>query len=333
MRTNARHSIVTVPAVILVIAGALAYLAGYATPVTVFAENTAPVYPQPAVNDAIHIVDVYSADPHGEARRVTSTGGTHIPAGWASDGSLLYVSDRIGRPALFAQHPDDDAARLITDYAGMTGAAHPTPDRSAVLFLVGPSLLSTEQRVMRVSVAGGQPEPVASGHFIDGGARCALAPAMLCAIAERHNDGEHVIFSALNPATGRSRELARVDGDDFVDLRWALSPDGTRIAVADANGFKVRVVMIGGPAAESISVSGTHALGPVSFTRDSRGVIVPSINGSDTSLIAISLQGAAQILWHQPGAADISGIPSPDGRHVAVWVRARNASPGLSESR
>ena len=329
MSLSVRRSAWFVMLAVLAAAGGFAYRAGYAIPVTLFADKTPPIYPQPITHDSIHIVDVYTAGAHLETRRVTSTDGANIPAGWASDGSLLFVSDRIGRPALFAQHPDDADARLITDYAGIAGPAHPTPDRAAVLFLVGPSLLSTQQRIMRVSIAGGQPEPVASGHFIDGGARCSLAPAMLCAIAERHNDGKHVIFSALNPAGGRGRELARVKGQDFVDLRWALSPDGTRIAVADANGSKVRIVLIGGPAAESIAVSGTQALGPVSFTRDSRGVIVPSVSGGDTSLLKISLHGAAQILWQHPGAIDVSGVPSPDGRQVAVWVRSYSRTAGL----
>ena len=329
MALSFRRSVVVVVAIIVAVAVAMTYRGGYITPVTLLADNVTPVYPQPAVADTIHVVNV--ADGDGAATlRITATEGKNVPVGWATDGSMLYVSDRIGRAAIFVQPPATSSARLLTDYDGMTGQARMTPDRSAVLFVVGPSLLSRSQRIMRVPVDGGEPEEVVSGHFLDGGARCAIAPAMLCAVAERHDNGEHVIFSALNPISGRGRELARVDADDFGELRWDLSPDGTRIAVADAKGAKVRIVMIGGPAAELITVSGARGLKHVSFTSDSRGVIVPAVQDKRVSLISVALQGSAQLLWEQPGAVDVAGMPSPDGQQVAVWVRTETASPSAT---
>jgi Tol biopolymer transport system component len=320
MAVSIRRSIVCL--LLLLVAGAVAltYRGGYIAPVTLLADNALPVLPQPAIEDTIHIVPAATAD--AGSRRATSTEGVNVPVGWDADGSLLLVSDRIGRMALFAQSPGNEAARLLIDYAGMTGHARATPDGAAILFTVGPSLLSPSQRIMRFTLTGGEPEEVLSGNFIDGGARCARAPAMLCAIAERHDDGKHVIFSALNPASGRGRELARVEEDDFGELRWDLSPDGTRVAVADAKASQVRILLIGGPAAENISVSGAYGLGPVSFTRDSRGVIVPSVSAQGVTLWSISLRGTAQLLWEQPGNIDVAGMPSPDGAHIAVWVRS-----------
>lgn len=326
MALSSRRSVVAAVVIIAAVVVALTYRGGYITPVTLLADNVAPVYPQPSVADTIHVVDV-AAGEGAATLRITATEGTNVPVGWAKDGSLLYVSDRIGRAAIFAQPPAASSARLLTDYEGMTGHARMTPDGSSVLFMVGPSLLSRSQRIMRVGLDGSDAAEVVSGHFLDGGARCAVAPAMLCAIAERHDDGEHVIFSALNPMSGRGRELARVDAGDFSELRWDLSPDGTRIAVADAKGANVRIVMIGGPAAELIKVSGAHGLKHVSFTSDSRGVIVPATQHDGVSLLSVALQGSAQLLWEQPGAVDAAGLPSPDGQHVAVWVRTQTASP------
>ena len=323
MALSFRRPVIFVVAIVIAIAVAMTYRGGYMTPVTLFAEKSAPAYPQPAVADTIHVLNAAAGD--GAATLRISNTGTNIPVGWAKDGSLLYVSDRIGRPAIFAQAPGASSARLLTDYDGMTGQARMTPDGALVLFKVGPSLSSQSQKIMRVAIDGGDAVEVVSGNFLDGGARCAVAPAMLCAIAERHDNGEHVIFSALNPIGGRARELARVDADDFGDLRWDLSPDGTRIAVADAKGAHVRIVMIGGPAAERISVSGAQGVKHVSFTSDSRGVMVPAVQDDGVSLISIALHGSAQLLWEQPGAADVAGMPSPDGQHVAVWVRTQAA--------
>jgi hypothetical protein len=322
MALSVRRSVIFV-LLLVAAAGAVTYRAGSVVSAILLAEHTLPVYPEAPVEDAIHVVDLTGVGVAG-ARQLTSAGGENVPVGWSNDGSLLYVSDRIGRAAIFAQADGSAAARLISDHAGMSGHARTTPDGAAVLFTVGPSLLSTSQRIMRVGVDGGTPTEVVAGHFIDGGARCAVAPAMLCAVAERHDNGQHVIFSALNPQSGRGRELARVDGEDFRELRWDLSPDGTRIAIADARGSHVRIVMIGGPAAERISVSGAYGLGPISFTRDSRGVIVPAIQDDGVQLLSIGLQGTAQLLWEQHQAVDLAGLPSRDGRHVAVWVRTQH---------
>jgi hypothetical protein len=158
-----------------------------------------------------------------------------------------------------------------------------------------------------------------------------VQPAQLCAIAERSADQKELIFTALNPVGGRAHELTRVDISGLADVRWDLSPDGTRIALLDARGTRIRIVLIGGPAAEQVTLHGPHALGYVSFTSDSRGVIVPSVTEKSADLLSITLQGTIRVLWEQPGALDISGIPSPDGRHIAVWIRARSASLWLAE--
>lgn len=294
-------------------------------------DSTRAIYVQAALHDAIHIVDVDAAGARVQARRLTFTEGRNIPSGWAQDGSVVFLSDSMGRAALVSQRPGADMTRVVTDVGGIAGAARLTPDGADVLFLASSPFRSTTRRIMRVPVAGGDPAEVVEGIFIDGGARCAVAPAQLCAIAERHDDGKQVIFSALNPMQGRGAEIARVDGTDFADLRWALSPDGTRIAVADARGSHIRILLLEGLASESITLAGQHHLGYVSFTSDSRGVIVPSVTDQGASLLSVSLSGATAVLWEQPGATDISGIPSRDGRQVAVWVRSRKASLWMAE--
>lgn len=282
-----------------------------------------PAVPAVLVHDAIHVLDVAALGAAGSSGQVEVQNGPNIPSGWAHDGSLIYVGRHEGRAAIFALRPATHAAQVVLSRDGIEGPARVTPDGQSILFLAEPALLSSQRRILRLPVGGGDPEPVVSGHFIDGGARCAVAPAMLCAIAERHDDGRHVIFSALNPMSGRGQELARVDGRDFTDVRWALSPDGTRIAVADARGSHIRILLIGGPAAESIKVSGQYGINEISFTSDSRGVIVPSVDALRASLWSIALHGSPQLLWEHPGAVEIAGLPSPDGRQMAVRVRTQ----------
>lgn len=301
---------------------------------SVSADSKRALYLQSAMEDAIHVVDVDASGARVQARRLTFTEGRNIPSGWARDGSFVFAADSLGRAALFAQHLGTDTPRLITDAAGIMGAARPTYDGSAVLFIVAPAgFRSRPPRLMRVPIEGGEePQAVTSGQFVNGGARCSVQPAQLCAIAERSDDGKALIFTAVNPVGGRAHELTRVDITGFADVRWDLSPDGTRIAVLDARGTQIRIVLIDGPAAEQITLHGQHGLGYVSFTSDSRGVIVPNVTEKSANLLSVTLQGTIRVLWEQPGAIDISGLPSPDGRHIAVWIRARNASLWLADN-
>jgi hypothetical protein len=71
----------------------------------------------------------------------------------------------------------------------------------------------------------------------------------------------------------------------------------------------------------------------MSWTSDSQRLLVPSLDLRSATLLSVDLQGNSRVVWAQPGALDISGIPSPDGRRVAIWIRAQNANLWLAESR
>jgi len=294
----------------------------------------AALYLQFVTQDAIHVVDVDDAGARVSARRLTFTEGRNIPSGWSGDNeSIVFVSDSGGRAALFRQGLAADTSQLLTNDAGIAGAARLTPDGSAVLYLVEPSWRgSRRQRLMRISSTGGASQQIADGEFVDGGARCTVSPVQLCAIAERSANGRQLVFTTIDPSNGRGRELIRIDVEPAADHRWALSPDGRRIAVLDARRSRVRVVSPSGEPIHDIELGGDHELGYVSFRSDSLGVIVPAVNAKDARLLSLDFQGKTQVLWQQAGAVDLSGLPSRDGRHVAVWVRSRAASLWLAES-
>ncbi len=64
---------------------------------------------------------------------------------------------------------------------------------------------------------------------------CANSPATLCAIAEQSQDLKQLIFTRLDPLNGRGHELTRFDINPGGYHVWALSPDGTRMALFDEN--------------------------------------------------------------------------------------------------
>lgn len=273
---------------------------------------------------------------HGRPRRFTFTEGRNIPSGWTRDNdAIVFVSDFRGRPVLVRQRLNEDAATLIADEPGIAGAARLTPDGNDVVYLtlVRQRLASARtMRLMIVPLEGGASRELVSGRFVDGGARCTMAPANLCAFAERSADERQLIFTSLDVRNGRGRELAHVDVDPGGDYRWSLSPDGTRIAVLNALDRAIRIVSLAGGPAHEFRVEGAKALGYVSWTSDGQRLIVPSVDSRMATLLSVDMRGAATVVWQQPGAVDISGIPSLDGRRVAIWVRSRHANLWLAEN-
>jgi serine/threonine protein kinase/Tol biopolymer transport system component len=293
-------------------------------------------YVQWALQDAIHVIDV---DPNGNrdgpARRLTFSDGRNIPSGWTPDNSsVVFVADSGGGPALFRQSIDADTPQLVSEEWGIAGGARLTPDGASVLYAALPRRFSLSRgpRLMRIPVSGGVSREIVSGQFVDGGARCTVLPTNLCAIAEPSADGRQLIFTSIDAFAGRARELARLAIEAGGDYRWALSPDGDRIAVLDARGRRINVLSLSGGPPHVLDIKEAKTLGYVSWTSDGSALLMPRIDARGATLLSVDLQGNARELWRQGGAHNISGIPSPNGRHVAVWVRSRKSNLWMAES-
>lgn len=276
-------------------------------------------------------------DRNGNApsRRLTFTDGRNIPSGWTPDNrSVVFVSDAGGRPAFFRQSTDTDRAQSVAEEPGILGAARLTPDGTSIVYVALPRrfALAGGQRLMRLPIEGGVSHEIMSGQFVDG-VRCTMLPANLCAIAERSADGRQLVFRSIEMSAAKARELARVDIEGSGDYRWALSPDGGRVAVLNARGRRIEVLSLRGGPPHVLEVKAVNRLGYVSWTSDGNSLLVPGIDPRGATLLSVDLQGNARALWRQAGALDISGIASPNGRQIAVWVRSLRSNLWTAESR
>ncbi len=294
---------------------------------TFSADATRAIYQQWGLYDVIYLADM-NADGHGitSPRRLTATDGRNIPSGWtADDTSLVFVSDGNGRPTLVRQSIGADTAQPIAFEPGIQGAARLTPDGTSVVYRAVPGRWLGRPRLMLVPSAGGVSREIETGHFVDGGARCAVVPATLCVIAEMSADGHELVFSSVTVSEGRGRELVRFNALDGADYRWALSPDGMRIALLNMSEVRIHVLALTGGSTH-VDARAPGSLGHISWTSDGHRLLVPSVEPRGASLLSVDLQGNTHVLWQQPGAIDISGIPSRDGRRIAIWVRSVNAN-------
>ena len=153
---------------------------------------------------------------------------------------------------------------------------------------------------------------------LEGGPRCAKSPATLCAIAERSADRKKLVFSALDPANGLGRELAALKSGATDDYQWDLSPDGDRIAVLKNKGQRIQILSLNGQPPQDMAVKGWETLTGATWTVDGNGLFVSSPKGGGSVLLGVNLQGNARVLWESSGGSTY-GVPSPDGRHLAVF--------------
>jgi len=172
-------------------------------------------------------------------------------------------------------------------------------------------------KIMRVSITGGSPQLVLTANMEEW-PRCARSPATLCAIAERSADRKQLAFIAFDPVKGRGRELARSDADAMKDYHWDLSPDGTRIALLKHREGRVQILSLNGQVPQEITAKGWNTLSSVVWTADGKGLFVSSYTQRGADMLHMDLKGNVGLLWEHPGGVEIYGVPSPDGRHLAM---------------
>ena len=102
---------------------------------------------------------------------------------------------------------------------------------------------------------------------------------------------------------------------------WGLSPDGSQVAMIkiDWNTGQIRFIPIGGGQGRTVTVKGYVHLISCHWGPDSRSVFVGASGPAGTAMLRIDLEGHAQPIWQQPTPSDSWGVPSPDGRHLAMY--------------
>ena len=260
------------------------------------------------------------------------------PVGWTPDSkSVIFFSTRSGTAAYFKQALGQDIAQPIATPKAkerITDNACISPDGSWILYMSIPDSEDSAdtntstpdpktdhrpaptRRIMRVPISGGPPTLVLSGNFE--GPRCAKSPATLCAVAERSTDRKELAFIAFDPVKGRIRELAKFQTDPKADYQWDFSPDGTRIAILKPRDGRVQIISLNGHAPQQITVKERDTLSGVNWAADGKGFFVSSFENRGPVLLHMDLQGNTHFLWRHPGGVEIYGVPSPDGRHIAI---------------
>ena len=257
-------------------------------------------------------------------RRLTLDERNDWPMGWTPDSkTVLFDSDRSGNWRSYKLALDQNSAEPIVASPEVDFVPQVSPDGAWILYasLVRPQDLddpSAAAQLRRVAVSGGPSQLVLTAQgFI--GHRCARASATLCVVAERAGDQKQLVFTAFDPVKGRGREVTRMATDRRSVYIWDLSPDGSQIAIVAPPGEnRIRLLPLAGGEPRDLIVKGWHGFRSVDWTPDGKGFYVGSSSLRGATLLYIDLKGDVSPVWEQKGSFRTWGVPSPDGRHLAI---------------
>jgi Tol biopolymer transport system component len=147
---------------------------------------------------------------------------------------------------------------------------------------------------------------------------CALSPATLCVLGEQSPERKQLTFVSFDPVKGRGGELTKIETDPAGGYTFALSPDGSRLAVENMGDSYIRILPLDGGATRDVQARGWGALESLDWAADGRGFFASSASPQGATLLHIDLDGHAQVLWMQKGGGRTWGVASPDGKRLAI---------------
>jgi Tol biopolymer transport system component len=279
---------------------------------------------------------IYVADiaPNGTrisgTRRFTLTESWDLPKDWTTDSKeVIFRSNRNGHMGIFKQSLSEDTAEPLVLRSEDLASFCVTPDGSWVIYSVPtkPDDQAAPVQVMRVPISGG-PSEIVSTARAPGITQCARPPANLCVLYEDVQDRNQFTLSSFDALSGRGRELARIDyAADRKDNDIVLSPDGTRFAHTTGHEELIHILSLRGQPLQEIRVKGWTNFADIEWAADSKGFFVSHYIQGEATLLYVDLQGNAHVLSQQHGGTGTAwGIPSPDGRHLALmgWTSEGN---------
>ena len=258
--------------------------------------------------------------------RLTMSESVDVPSAWTADSKeVLLTSTRNGRDQVFRQAWDSENAELVSFDFPEPQLCCVSPDGKWLLIFTNGDPSSPTSELRRLPIQGGPSASVLRArNSMDNIARCAAAPSTLCVLAERRADNKELVFTGFDAVKGRGAELLKLETDPTAVYSWAVSFDGTKIAVMNAKEGRIRVMHLDGKPAEEIEPKGVTLGDALDWAADDKGLYIDYATKRGMALGNVDMHGKVRLIWEETtlqGAQGIAtpwGIPSRDGKRLAI---------------
>jgi serine/threonine protein kinase len=257
------------------------------------------------------------------------------PCDWTPDSKMLiFHSNRYGHEAIYKQLLSADSPEVLVEDSGQ-GCGKVSPDGKWLLYVRSreSSTGSSRQEVMRVPIGGGTAQTLFSFPHGRGEPSCARIPSSRCVIFERSQDRKELIVTAFDAVKGLRDELARIGLDANTD-GWdaAVSPDGAHIALISGAPGQIKILSVRGGPARELQLEDSPRLLNSRWAGDGKTLFVSAAVSGGYALLRVGLDGKARplIANHTPDV--VLGLPSPDGRSLAVMAATYNQNVWMMEN-
>jgi Tol biopolymer transport system component len=269
-------------------------------------------------------------------RHFTLSDSADWPCDWTPDSNtLIFHSNRDGHQGIYKQSLNADSPVVLVEDSVSQGCGKVSPDGKWLLYVHSPEsdVQPAPHELMRVPFSGGPAQTLFSFPHGHGEPSCARIPSSSCVIFERSQNRKEVIVTAFDPAKGLGDELTRIGLDPNID-GWdaALSPDGTRVALISGSPGQIRIVSLRGEPTREFQVKDSPSLLNSPWAADGKALFVSASISGGYALLRVGLDGKAQplIANHTPDV--VLGLPSPDGRNLAVMAATYNQNVWMMEN-
>jgi DNA-binding winged helix-turn-helix (wHTH) protein/Tol biopolymer transport system component len=280
-------------------------------------------------------------------KRLTLDERYNSPYAWTADSkAVIFSSDRTGTFSIYKQALDQNVPELISTGPEATLMARVSPDGNWLIYAALSNVKFPNQsdfvRLMRVPMAGGAPQMILESKGTTPDFDCPDRTGAQCVINERSADTKQLFFHSLDPLSGRLHPLFKLVIPGEKPVNFAISPDGSRIAMTGADpqgGIEIR--SLNGHIESTIEVKGppNPMSMAINWAADGKSLLLShsglmgSPSGSlGATLLRVDLQGNVQPLWEMKGGRFTWAIPSPDGRYLAVLGAASQRNTWMVEN-
>ncbi len=298
------------------------------------------------VSQNVYVAELDRNDTLKAPRRFTLDNHNSFPEQWMHDShTLLLDSDRNGKYELFGQGLNDTIPQKIASSAlGDVGSGSaPSPDGAWILYWDYPSATGSAgasappSRLMREPAVGGPPETVlelSASQAADADFACPIKPGKPCAMNGLEDN--NLVFYAFDPVRGKGPQLGKIEVDTHWLLDWAISPDGSEIAVVDHNhDGRIELLNLSDGSWHGLVVQpGWGAFQSIAWQADGKGFFVTNLLPESFNMIHVALSGKVQLLLSNPQRQwMVRPRPSPDGKFLAYQAQTTDSNVWLLESR